>query len=75
MATKMNMLKLLQEVRGFAQFASRPAEPRPAGPLLLGFRGPSRRRRASRQKQILKIHMKEPTDIPHPVRITHLPVA
>jgi hypothetical protein len=73
MATKMNMLKLLQEVRGFAQFTSRPIEPKPTGPLLLGYRGLMRRKRVSRQKHFLKIEMKEPTDIPHPVPIVHLP--
>ncbi len=74
MATRMNMLKLLQEVRGFAQFTRHAIEPRPSGPLLLGYRGSLRRKRVGPQKQFLKIEMQEPTDIPHPVPIVHRPV-
>jgi hypothetical protein len=72
MATRMNMLKLLQEVRGFAQFTNRPNEQRPAGPLLLEFRGPVFRRRAAKRKRTIKVTMLEQPDIPHPVQITYL---
>jgi hypothetical protein len=71
MAAKMNMLKLLQEVKGLAQFATRADEPRPTSPLLLQFRGPARRR-ALRRRYIIKVRMQDPIDIPHPVRITFL---
>lgn len=71
MATRMNMLKLLQEVRGFAQFTHRPTETRPGGPLLLEFGGPMRRKRILRRRH-LKILMLEPTDIPCRVPITHI---
>jgi hypothetical protein len=71
MATKMNMLKLLQEARGFAQFTHRTIEPRPAGPLLLRFRGPLRRTRADRRRYFIRIEMQEPVDIPHPVPIQY----
>ena len=70
MATRMNMLKLLQEVRGFAQFANRPAEPRPAGPLLLQFRRPTSRRSAARRKRAIRISMLEQPNIPQSVPIT-----
>ncbi len=72
MATRMNMLKLLQEVRGFTQFTNRPSEPRPGGPLLLEFRGPSKQRAAARRKLNIKVSMLELPDIPQPVRITYL---
>ena len=72
MATRIKMLKLLQEVRGFTQFAQRPPETKPAGPLLLDFQGAMRRRAASRRKWTIKIEMQEPVDIPHPVPITYL---
>lgn len=71
MATRMNMLKLLQEVRGFAQFAHGPTEPRPGGPLSVDFQGPQRRKRAARRKLFIKIDMLEPIDIPHPVAIKY----
>jgi len=70
MATRMNMLKLLQEVRGFAQFGSNPHHARPAGPLLLQFRGPVRRRLAKTSRTI-RIDMREHPDIPQPVPIKH----
>lgn len=72
MATKMNMLKLLQEVRGFAQFTTKPNEPRPSGPLLLQFRGPVLRRANAKRKRIIRIDMREPLDIPQPVPIIYL---
>ena len=72
MATRMNMLKLLQEVRGFMQFPARSSEVRPGGPLLLEFRGRLRRKATGRRKHNIRILMQEPTDIPHPVPITHL---
>jgi hypothetical protein len=72
MAARMNMLKLLQEVRGFAQFAHQASPPRPAGPLLLEFRGTSRRRAVVRRKLNIRISMQEPPDIPQPVPIVYL---
>lgn len=66
------MLKLLQEVRGFAQFAHRSSEPRPDGPLLLPYRGPGRRKGPRQQKRSIKVLMQEAPDIPHPVPITFL---
>jgi hypothetical protein len=65
------MLKLLQEVRGFARFGTRPTEPRPSGPLLLQFRGIPQRKSGHRRKRIIRIDMQEPPDIPQPVRITY----
>jgi len=72
MATRIKMLKLLQEVRGFAQFAHQPAEPKAPGPLLLEFGAAMRRRAAARRKRAIKIEMQEPPDIPHPVPIKYL---
>jgi hypothetical protein len=72
MATRINMLKLLQEVRGFAQFAHGPSAPRQAGPLFLEFRGSGRRKAVLRRKISLRIQMQEPIDIPHPVTIRHI---
>ncbi len=71
MATRMNMLKLLQEVRGFAQFGTSPHEPRPSNPLLLQFRGPARRKPASKIKRTLQVNMMEAPDIPCPVPIKY----
>ena len=71
MATRINMLKLLQEVRGLAQFGTLPHEPRPSNPLLLLFRGPARRKQAGKVKRTLQVNMMETPDIPCPVPIKH----
>ena len=71
MATRMNMLKLLQEVRGLAQFGTLPHEPRPSNPLLLQFRGPARRRQAGKLKRTLQVNMMDTPDIPSPVPIKY----
>ena len=72
MATRVNMLKLLQEVRGFAEIANRRPTLRPPGPVLLHARAPSPRLGLGQAKRTLKISVQEPPDIPHPVKITYL---
>jgi hypothetical protein len=73
MAGRMNMLKLLQEVRGFAQFPAKPAHPRQPSPLSLQYRGRIARIVAGRQKFMLKVDMREPVDIPQAIPIKFLP--
>jgi hypothetical protein len=70
----MNMLKLLQEVRGFAQFPAKPAQPRQPSLLSLQYRGRIARIVAGRQKYVLRIDMQEQVDIPQPIPITFLVV-
>jgi hypothetical protein len=70
MAARMNMLKLLEEVRGLADFPSKSALPRPSNPLRLQFRGPGARKPNARARHTLRIDMREQIDIPDPVRIT-----
>jgi hypothetical protein len=72
MATRINMLKLLQEVRSLTQFGTRQGETRPAGPLLLQFRGARLRKTTARRRRVIRIDMQEPPDIPKPVQITYL---
>jgi hypothetical protein len=69
----MNMLKLLQEVRGFAQFPAKPAQPRQPSLLSLQYRGRIARIAARRQKFTVRIDMQEQVDIPQPIPITFLP--
>jgi hypothetical protein len=66
------MLKLLQEVQGFAHFANRPTQSQSAGPLLLPFSGPRRRKATARRKYLIQVEMKDLPDIPHPVQIVYL---
>ncbi len=66
------MLKLLQEVEGFATFTNRRPQSRQAGALLLQLR-PIRFRGANAPaKRTLRIDMQEPPDIPHEVPIRRL---
>ena len=72
MAGRMNMLKLLQEVRGFAQFPAKPSQPRQPSLLSLQYRGRIARIAASRHKFALRVDMQEPVDIPQPIPIRFL---
>ena len=72
MATKMNMMKMLQQARGMAQITNRRPQNRPPGPLMLEMRFSTSRTSPARRKRIIHIKMQNPLDIPHPVKITHL---
>jgi hypothetical protein len=72
MAAKANMLKMLQEIRGFSQITNRRPPPRSPGLVLTQMRafatGGSRRRR----KLAITINAHPQSDIPHQVRIVHV---
>lgn len=70
MAGRMNMLKLLQEVRGFAQFPAKPAQPRQPSPLSLQYRGRIARIVAGSHRFALRVDMQEQVDIPEQIPIT-----
>ncbi|HVV01614.1 MAG TPA: hypothetical protein VHH88_09650 [Verrucomicrobiae bacterium] len=72
MATRMNMMKLLLEVRGFAEFTHKRMPARPLGPLLLQVSGPSSRFARGMRKWTLRVSIQDPPEIPHPVPIKHL---
>ena len=65
-------MKLLQELRGFAEVTNRQPQPRQPGLLLMKLRshfGPSA---VPKRKRIIIIQMHERPDLPHPVKITHV---
>ena len=72
MAAKVKMLKLLQEIRGFAEMGKRRPPPRLPGLMLIQMR--SHVLHASLPKRRLNVQMgvSNPSDIPHPVKINHL---
>ena len=72
MATKINMMKMLQQARGMAQITNRRPQNRPPGPLMLEMRFSGSKTPAARRKRIIRIRMQNAIDIPHPVKITHL---
>jgi hypothetical protein len=67
----MNMMKLLQEVRGFAEFTGPRPQPRSPNPFILQLRPPNFRPVAVK-RQTIRIDMQDLPDIPHPVKIAHL---
>ena len=72
MATRMKMLKLLQEMRGFAHVTNRRPPSRQTAILALQLRSHLVSTTARRQKRVLTIDMQDLPDIPNPVRITYL---
>jgi hypothetical protein len=72
MATKIRMMKLLQEIRGLAQITNRRPQPKAAGLFLMQLRAHVAHATYQRRKVIIPIDLKEPPDIPHPVKIRHV---
>jgi len=72
MATRINMMKLLLEVRGFAQLTNRRLPTRAHGPLLLQFYTPTPKVSPARRKRALRISIEDPPDIPQPITIKYL---
>ena len=71
MATNIKMLKLLQEMRGFAQLAQRRSSPKP-GLFLLQLRAHLNQTTPRRQRLTIPVQMYELPDIPNLVKITHI---
>ena len=71
MATRINMMKLLQEIQGMAQVTNRRPF-RTTAALALQIRHPLQRNSRVRQRRIIRISMQNPPDIPNPVKIKHL---
>ena len=67
----MNMMKLLLEVRGFADFANRRLPARPMA-LLLQFNSPRSKSSLARRKWTLSVSIQDPPDIPQPVPIKYV---
>jgi hypothetical protein len=74
MATKVKIMKMLQEIRGFAQITNRRPPPKSPGLFLIQLRSHVSRTPLQRQKQIIPILLQDPPDIPHPVKITYVKV-
>jgi hypothetical protein len=65
------MLKLVQEMRGLAEITNRRPQHRQPVPVL-AVRPPNRRGAAFKRKYLIQIHVQDPPDIPHPVKIKYL---
>jgi hypothetical protein len=72
MAAKVRIMKLLQEIRGFAEITQRRPQPRQPGLFLIQLRSHVTRTTATKRRQTIVVDMPDHSDIPHPVKITHL---
>ncbi len=72
MATRIKVMKLLQEMKGFAEITNRRPQTRSVGPLMLQLRSSALRAATPKRKRTLTIDVQDRPDIPNPVKITHL---
>jgi hypothetical protein len=72
MAAKVRMLKLLQEIRGFAEIVNRCPPPRSPGVFVAQMR--PHLIQAAMPRRSLRVTMveRDSTHIPHPVKINHV---
>jgi len=71
MATKVRIMKLLQEIRGMAQITNRRIPSRQPGLFMMQLRRHVSHTTSNRRR-IIPIDLKNPVDIPDPVKITHI---
>ena len=72
MAAKVKIMKLLQEMRGFADITHRRPTPRQPGLFLIQLRSQFGSGSPPRRKLTISVDMQDRPDIPHPVKITHI---
>jgi hypothetical protein len=72
MATKIKLMKLLQEMRGLAELNRRHPAPRPSALYLLQLRSHMAEASQSRRRLLVQIDLKDAIDLPHPVKINHV---
>ena len=70
MAARININKLLQEIRGFAEITNRHMPARRGAPFCLQMRAHAARLRLPKYK--IEIELQDLPDVPHPVKITHV---
>ena len=72
MAAKVRIMKLLQEMRGFAEVTNRLPQPRQPGLFLLKLRTHFGQSALPSRKRVITIEVQDRADIPDPVKITHV---
>ena len=72
MAAKIKMLKLLQEIRGFADLTNRRPQPRSPGLVLTQMRSHVIQATLPRRRLSVSTDKREHPNISHPVKINHL---
>lgn len=72
MATKMKMLKLLQEMRGLSDLSRLHVAPKTPALFLMELRNRMAQSHRPRPRTIIPVQMKDTYDFPDPVKITFL---
>ena len=72
MATKIKLLKLLQEMRAFSEMTRQNPAPRNSPLYLLQLRSHLAETSRPKGRLMVSIDLKDSLDMPHPVRITHI---
>ena len=72
MAAKIKVMKLLQEMRGFADITNRRPQPRTPGLFLLQMRSHLLHATGPKDKRTINIDIQARPDMPHPIKIKHL---
>jgi hypothetical protein len=72
MAAKAKMMKLLQEIRGFAEISNRRPQSRSPGLFLMQLRSHTTHTTLPPRRRSILIDVQDLSEIPHPVKITHL---
>lgn len=72
MATKVKLMKFLQEMRGFSEMVRKHPTPKPSALYLMQLRTHLSDASHSKRRLIISVDLKDDAAIPHPVRITHV---
>lgn len=72
MAAKVRIMKMLQEIRGFAEVTQRRPQRRQPGLFLMQLRSHVTHTTGTRRVQTIAVDMLDRPDIPDPVKITHV---
>jgi hypothetical protein len=72
MATKVKLMKFLQEIRGLVEISRRHPTPRPTALFLMQLRSHMMDTNRSKRRLLITIDLKDREDIPNPVKITHV---
>ena len=72
MATKIKLLKLLQEMHAFAEIGRRHPLPKPSPLFLWQLRSHLAETSRPKRRLMVSVDLKDSLDLPHPVRITHV---
>ncbi len=72
MATRIKLMKFLQEMHAFAELGRRHPSPKSTPLFLLQLRSHMAETSRSKLRLIVSVDLKDSIDLPHPVKISHI---